>query len=64
MVFDFDVATVVEDDVVGGEMAGFDLIGLEFAAGIDDGIQKVPDLWLKGQILRILRTFRTVFCVR
>jgi hypothetical protein len=39
-----DVAAVVEDDAGGLEVAGLDLVGLELAAGVEDGVEQVPDL--------------------
>lgn len=39
-----DVSAVVEDDAAGLEVAGFDLVGLELAAGVEDGVEQVPDL--------------------
>lgn len=38
------MAVVVEDDVGGGEVAGLDFIGFELPAGVEDGVEEVPDL--------------------
>ncbi len=41
---ELDVSAVVEDDAAGLEVAGFDLVGLELAAGVEDGVEQVPNL--------------------
>jgi hypothetical protein len=35
---------LVEQHVVGLEVARVDLVGFELAAGVDDGVEEVPDL--------------------
>jgi hypothetical protein len=39
--------------LVGGETAGFDFIGFEFPACVDDAVEKIPDLGM-AEILHIL----------
>lgn len=38
------MSAVVQDDAAGLEVAGFDLVGFELAAGVEDGVEQVPDL--------------------
>jgi hypothetical protein len=35
---------VVQDDAAGLEVSGFNLVGFELAAGVEDGVEQVPDL--------------------
>jgi hypothetical protein len=44
LVLYFDVAVLVEYDVIGGQIARFDFVGLKLAAGVDDGEEEVPYL--------------------
>ena len=44
LIFNFDVATVVQNDMVGCQITWFYFIGLEFSATVDDGVQKEPYL--------------------
>lgn len=39
------MAALVEDDLIGLEVAGLDLVGLKLAAGVDDGVEQVPHLY-------------------
>ena len=46
LIFYFDVTTLVENHMVGGQITRFYLVGFKFATGIDDGEQQIPHLIL------------------
>jgi hypothetical protein len=41
---ELDVSAVVEDDAAGLEVPGLDLVGLELAASVEDGVEQIPNL--------------------